>query len=172
MSKYTALFTEFFPTIKGAVLKITSTVHTALGRSSGEHVCWHNRRSLVFPLSWKPAPGVPVPGRHRRRGIWGSLKMTRQQSRDLARWDHWWFQKRQRWHLVPWNGSSWSWLQVFPAGTRQVVLALLSWQGLYFRKNCTWPWMGPQLCVPAPITVYLLSVPVSMRIVPAWVYLS
>lgn len=52
MSKYTALFTEFFPTIKGAVLKIMSTVHTALGRSSGEHVCWHTEGA-----SFSPSPG-------------------------------------------------------------------------------------------------------------------
>lgn len=116
---------------------------------------------FIFSLSWRPAPGVAVPGRHKRRDIWGFFKMTGQQSRDLARWGHWGFQKRQTQHLEHRNRSSWSWVQVFPAGTRQVVPAFLFWRGPYFRKKKTVPgpgW-GPVLCVPVPVTVYLLSVP-------------
>ena len=47
MSNYTALFPELFSTIKGAVVKIRSIAHTALGRSGGEQ---HRRRLHFLPL--------------------------------------------------------------------------------------------------------------------------
>lgn len=55
---------------------------------------------------------------------------------------------------MPWNWSSWCCLQVFPAGTRQVVPAFLSQQGPYFRKKKKKNVLGPGW---GPTSVYLLQ---------------